>query len=392
MDSTRMDSTAQRRANRFKLLTEVGRETPMGKLLRQFWHPVALASDVAAGKAHKLRVLGEDLTLYRGESGKPYLVAGRCAHRCTVLHTGWVQDEQIRCMYHGWRYDGTGLCTEIPAESQPRPQPIRIAAYPVQEYCGLLFAYLGEAPAPAFDLPKKPELEAAGMRTLVTAKVWDCHWFQQVENSLDPVHLAFAHRWGQVGQFGAAVTDAIPELSYSETSAGIRQTAKRPNGNVRISDWTFPNNNHVVAPGSGKDDPWIHVTTWVVPIDETHAYRFTLFGIPVSGTLKIDELHEKYDISFSPTEHFETLFEEGRMPDVHEMGLINSQDYVAIRGQGVVCDRTQEDLSSSDAGIIFLRRIVFRELEVIQQGRPAKQWTRLAESVHLPTPPMQAAE
>jgi 5,5'-dehydrodivanillate O-demethylase len=387
-----MDANAQRRADRFKLLTEIGRETPMGTLLRQFWHPVAIASDVAIGKARKVRVLGEDLTLYRGESGKPYLVAGRCAHRCTVLHTGWIKDDQIRCMYHGWRYDGTGLCTEIPAEDKPRPQPVRIAAYPVQEYCGLLFAYLGQAPAPGFDLPKKHDLEAAGVHTMVTAQVWDCHWFQQIENSLDPVHLGFAHRWGQVGQFGEAVTAAIPQLSYTETSAGIRQVAKRSEDNIRISDWTFPNNNHVVAPGSSKNDPWIHLTSWPVPMDETHTVRFTIYGIPISDTAKIKELREKYDIGFSPAEHSDVLFGEGRVPDVHETGLINSQDYVAVRGQGSVCDRNQEDLSSSDAGVVFLRRIFWRELEAIQQSRPTKRWTRLGEAIHMPTPPLQAAE
>ncbi len=94
----------------------------MGTLLRKFWHPIALTDEVANGKARAVRVLGEDLTLYRGDSGQPHLVGGRCAHRCTVLHTGWVQGEQIRCMYHGWRYDETGLCTEIPAEKQPRTQ------------------------------------------------------------------------------------------------------------------------------------------------------------------------------------------------------------------------------------------------------------------------------
>jgi 5,5'-dehydrodivanillate O-demethylase len=363
----------------------------MGKLLRQFWHPVALASDVTNGKARRVRMLDEELTLYRGESGKPYLVAGRCAHRCNVLHTGWVQDDQIRCMYHGWRYDGSGVCTEIPAEPKPRPQPVRIKAYPIEEYHGLLFAYLGDAPAPEFDLPKKPEFDMVDMHTMSTAQLWDCHWFQQIENSLDPVHLAFAHRWGQVGQFGAAVTAAIPELSYSETSAGIRQVAKRSETNIRISDWTFPNNNHVVAPGASKGDPWVHVTTWVVPVDEAHTTRFTLYGIPGSDPNKLKGVREKYNIGFNPTAHADALF-GGRIPDVPEMSVINCQDYVAVRGQGAVFDRTQENLSPSDAGIVFLRRLFLRELEAIQQGRPAKQWTRLQEPIHLPTPPLQAAE
>ena len=117
-----MDQDTLRKVDQFKLLTETGPDSLMGMLLRQFWHPIALCDEVASGKARAVRVLGEDLTLYRGASGTAYLVGGRCAHRCTVLHTGVVQDEQIRCMYHGWRYDGTGLCTEIPAEKQPRTQ------------------------------------------------------------------------------------------------------------------------------------------------------------------------------------------------------------------------------------------------------------------------------
>jgi phenylpropionate dioxygenase-like ring-hydroxylating dioxygenase large terminal subunit len=118
-----MQEDTLRKVDQFKLLTETGPDTPMGKLLRKFWHPIALGEEVAKGKARAVRVLGEDLTLYRGDSGEPHLIGGRCAHRCTVLHTGVVQGEQIRCMYHGWRYDGTGLCTEIPAEKQPRRRP-----------------------------------------------------------------------------------------------------------------------------------------------------------------------------------------------------------------------------------------------------------------------------
>jgi len=143
------------RADQLALLPETGPETPMGQLLRLFWHPIALSTDLAANTARPIRVLSEDLTLYRGASGKPYLVAARCAHRCSVLHTGWIQGEQIQCMYHGWTYDGTGLCTDIPAEKQPRAKPIRIPAYPVREYAGLIFAYFGKGEAPDFGLPRK---------------------------------------------------------------------------------------------------------------------------------------------------------------------------------------------------------------------------------------------
>src|SRR5262245_9789319 len=89
-----------------RLLHQTGADTLMGQLLRKFWQPVALSTDLKAGTACPIRVLGENLTLYRGKSGRPYLIGGRCAHRCSVLHTGVIDDEQIRCMYHGWRYSG----------------------------------------------------------------------------------------------------------------------------------------------------------------------------------------------------------------------------------------------------------------------------------------------
>jgi 5,5'-dehydrodivanillate O-demethylase oxygenase subunit len=387
-----MQDDTLRKVDQFKLLTETGPDTPMGKLLRRFWHPIALSEEVANGKARAVRVLSEDLTLYRGETGEPHLIGGRCAHRCTVLHTGVVQGEQIRCMYHGWRYDGTGLCTDIPAEKQPRTRPIRIAGYPVYEYCGLVFAYLGEAPAPAFDLPRKHALEEPGRAIIAHKSIWDCNWFQHVENSLDAVHVSFAHLWSQAGEFGSSVTASIPDLAYSETSAGIRQVATRPNNNVRISDWTFPNNNHVVAPGPDKGGPWAHISAWPVPVDDSSTMRFVLNAIEVSDPAKLEELKQKYDLDYNPADHYDELFHDGVVEGVHEFGLLNAQDYVAVRGQGVICDRSQENLSTSDAGVAFLRRIFLRELEAIRQGRPTKQWARLEEAQHLPPPPVQAAE
>jgi 5,5'-dehydrodivanillate O-demethylase len=386
-----IDQQRQKRIEQFGLLTETGRDTPMGKLLRQFWHPIALADEVAKGSAKPVRVLSEDLTLYRGESGQPHLVAGRCAHRRTLLHTGWVQGDQIRCMYHGWRYDGTGLCTEIPAEKRPRTPPVKIVGYPVHEYCGLVFAYLGEEPVPTFDLPRKHVLEDAGHAVIAKKEVWDCNWFAHVENSLDAVHVSFAHQWGSLGQFGSLISGIIPDLAYEETSAGIRQIATRSKDNVRISDWTFPNNNHVVAPGPEKSDPWAHISAWPVPVDDTNTMRFTLYSIETTDAAKIEQLRIKYDLTYNPTDHAAALF-RGDVAGISEPALISVQDYVAVRGQGAICDRSQENLSTSDAGVAFLRRVFQREIEAIRQGRPTKQWSRLQDAPHLPPPPAQAAE
>ena len=362
----------------------------MGKLLRKFWHPIALVDDLAKGKAQALRILSEDLTLYRGQSGRPYLVGGRCAHRCTVLHTGVIQGEQIRCMYHGWRYDGTGLCTDIPAEKQPRTRPIKIAGYPVHEYCGVIFAYLGEEPVPTFDLPRKHVLEEEGRSSLYRS-VWDCNWFQHVENSLDAVHVSFAHLWGSVGQFGSSVTASIPDLSYSETPPAYGKW--RPGRTTMSGSATghFPTIT-MSWRRPIKGDPWVHISAWPTPIDDTSTLRFVIYSVETTDPAKLAAMKAQYDLDYSPIHHYDELFHQGVIAGVNEAGLQNAQDYVAVRGQGVICDRSQENLSTSDAGVAFLRRIFLRELEAIRLGRPTKQWSRLEHAEHLEAPPVQAAE
>ncbi len=115
------------KATGLELLTQTRKGTPMGDFLRRFWQPVAAVAEVAKGGAIPIRLLSEDLTLYRGESGNPHVVAARCAHRLNLLHTGWVENETIRCMYHGWMYNGTGQCVEMPAEDASFAPKIKIA-------------------------------------------------------------------------------------------------------------------------------------------------------------------------------------------------------------------------------------------------------------------------
>jgi 5,5'-dehydrodivanillate O-demethylase len=365
---------------------ETSSGTLMGELLRKFWQPVALSQDVGERAVLKIRILSEDLTVYRGESGKPYVVGGRCAHRCTVLHTGIVQGEQISCMYHGWRYDGTGLCTDIPSEKAPRAKAIRIAGYPAIEYGGLIFAFMGNGEPPEFDLPRKPEFEREDRMVFPKREMWDCNWFQQVENSMDAVHLSFAHMWGATGQFGTAISGGgeIPQLEYEETGSGVRQTATRSNGNVRVSDWTFPNNNHIVAPGPDRNSSWGHVSVWAVPIDDTHTMRFRLYSVERPNDETVARI--KRDLTFEPADVAEKLF-SGDLTGLSEQSVVSAQDYVAVRGQGEIFDRSQEHLSPSDAGIMFLRKVFARELGALRDEMPGKRWERLSEAVSLSAPP-----
>jgi 5,5'-dehydrodivanillate O-demethylase len=390
--------TNARKVEQAKLFGETSADSLMGKLLRRFWHPVARVETLPKGRARAIRILGEDLTLYRGESGEFHLVGARCAHRGTVLQTAWVEGEELRCMYHGWRYDGTGLCTEIPAERQARARMPRIAGYPTRSYAGLVFAYMGELPVPEFDLPRKDAFEDPARHIVALEQVWDCNWFQQVENSLDPLHIRFAHRWGKQTHYGdGRMMSATPELSYSETASGVRQSATtEAKGRPRISDWIFPNNNHLTVPGAVKGDPWTELCAWTVPVDDVTTIRFRAYSFPASCGPQARAVAEG-DPTYNPADHREALFDtedpaHHKAMDVADLQFFTAQDYVAMRGQGVVADRVNENLSVSDAGVLFLRRLFLREMEAIRLGKPTKQWTRPDEEVELPPQEAEAAK
>ncbi|HSV82751.1 MAG TPA: Rieske 2Fe-2S domain-containing protein [Ramlibacter sp.] len=367
-----------------KRLAETAADTPMGKVLRRFWHPIALSRSVAPGKSRAVRLLGEDLALYRGESGKAYLIANRCAHRLTRLHTGWIEGEQLRCMYHGWKYDAAGQCVERPAERPGSEAGIRIAAYRVQEYCGLVFAWLGEGEPPAFDLPRKPVFERNDVLLFQRQEIWPCNWLQHAENSLDALHVSFAHQIGKVGVFGEAITMNVPELAYQETSAGIRQTATRTDGGkttVRVSDWTFPYANHVSIPPVKAGMPWMEVSNWMVPIDDTTTIRVTLVAAEKTTPQGDADLLRYFEgcETYNPADHHDELF-AGKYPEDPLIRLTSAQDYVALIGQGAIVDRASERLGVSDRGIVTLRRILWREMDAISAGKPTKQWRRIEEA------------
>jgi 5,5'-dehydrodivanillate O-demethylase len=381
-----MNDQLARRGSRLNRLTETRPDTSMGRLLRRFWQPIAVGRKLAAGTAQQIRILSEDLTLYRGETGTPHLVASHCAHRLTLLSTGWIENDSIRCMYHGWAYDGTGRCIDRPAERDERPCNVRIAAYPVHEYAGLIFAYLGEGDAPPFDLLRKDIFEDPARIIIARSETWNTNWLQMVENSMDAVHVSFVHQKGRTGNFIRVVSQAIPELEYVETEAGIRQTATRGEGNVRVSDWTFPNNNHISIPGLEDGDAWIDVGHWNVPIDDEHTYRMNIWSTTSQSASTDTRIRAYFEraAEYDPSRHHEELIVAGKYPSDHLFDLTSAQDYVAQRGQGVIADREHEILGRSDAGIAFLRRLYMREIEALDEGRTPKTWTKLAEAAELP--------
>src|SRR5438067_1114708 len=177
-----------------------------GRYLRQFWQPIYRAQDLPPGRAKPIKIMGEEFTLYRGEGGAAHVVAFRCAHRGTQLATGWVEGENLRCFYHGWTYGPDGQCVEQPAEPEPFCQRIKIKSYPVLEYLGLIFAYLSEGELPP--LPRYPTFEEEGILSTSTY-IRECNYFQNIENFVDEVHVAFTHRDSHFAEHGLYVVPSI---------------------------------------------------------------------------------------------------------------------------------------------------------------------------------------
>lgn len=395
--SVRGNGRVSSRKNRFDELVYAGPGTPMGTYLRSFWQPVAVAKDLMPGTAMPIRIMNENLTLFRGESGKPFIVADVCAHRRTRLDTGWVEGDCIRCRYHGWKFDGTGQCVEMPAEDPSFPPKVKILHYPAAEYASLIFAYMGEGSPPP--MPRRTELDRDYGVQWASSHVWPCNWFQRIENSLDAVHVSFVHR---DSRFGKNVSYDVPDLTFEETEWGIRMISQRST-NRRVNEFLFPNCNHIVVPtqlpnqAAGKVLPWTDLFNWFVPVDDWHTEFFTARSAPITG--KAAEEFEAFLSTakrYNPHDDAEKLF-HGIMPDDTvgdtATSLVNAQDYVVQVGQGTIVDRSKERLGRSDEGVILLRKIFHRELGLMKKGQSTKVWqpregyARLPVPSHVPAPP-----
>jgi 5,5'-dehydrodivanillate O-demethylase oxygenase subunit len=300
-------------------------------------------------------------------------MAFRCAHRGTQLSTGWVEGDNIRCFYHGWMYGPDGQCLEQPAEPEPFCQRIRIKSYPVQEYLGLIFAYLGDAPVP--ELPRYPDLEDEGILE-TSVYTWPCSYFNSLENGHDHVHIAFVHRdlRAELGLVG------VPRVAAEETDWGILHTAVRPDGGVRNILNFWPNMNRRKSGPPFPDVPWTEAMAWRVPVDDTH---FSSFGVNLvhvtgeqaEGYREIRAAERAKPMTPATVASEAVMRGELRVWDVEDRRILNGvQDYTAQVGQGAIPDRSAWHLASSDVAVVLLRNVWYRELRALAEGRPLKEW------------------
>ena len=366
-------------------LTRTGRGTPAGEYLRRFWQPVALSEDVGELPV-ALRILGEDLVLFRDRSGRIGLLHRYCSHRGASLEFGIVGERGIRCCYHGWKYDVDGTILETPA----LPAEVRIAeklahgAYPAIECCGLVFAYMGPPgtmpPFPqldAFTWPQDNEMRAYKLH-------FPCNWLQVHENGADPMHVPFVHALISEVQF-TEMMGALPVVDNAETPVGFLSLATRRWGGmlyVRANDVILPNMAQFGTPfvrgDAEKFALCAGITRWVVPVDD--ASNLT-FGIRHFNTLIDPHGEGRRDlIGAFRTDGF------GQTSDrPYEERQRNPGDWDAQGYQRPVALHGNEHLVAHDSGVVMLRRQLREGIRAVAAGRQPAQPRLYAGDTVVPT-------
>ena len=392
-----------------ELLTRTGPGTPGGNLMRRYWQPVALVEELpTSGAPLPVRVMSEDLVLFRDDSGELGLLGLHCSHRRADLSYGRVESGGLRCLYHGWLFDRHGRCLEQPCEPPGKRfcDKVRHPAYPCQERAGIIFAYLGPGEPPL--LPAYEPLMAPADHVLVTKIFHECNYFQANEGNLDPSHVSYLHRQanvppnlkrpvqGTTGKLPLALyeADMAPEIEAEETDYGVRifSTRTTEEGRIffRVTNFILPNKATIPGPMSGDG----YNLYWHVPIDDTHHWRYDIVfrrSAPMEekdiqrNQEILDELGPDYRPLRNKANRYLQDRESMKTWSFSGMGRIfNVQDTAIVEGSGAIVDRTKEFLGPSDRAIIAARRQLLRAIRVLESGREPPHVARCEQKNHYP--------
>ena len=352
-------------------LTEIEPGTPCGEFMRRYWQPIAVSANVTT-RPQQVRILGEDLIVFRDGEGRPGLLTPHCAHRGASLYYAKVEVKGIRCCYHGWLFDVEGRCLDMPCEPEGGARVrkrIRQQWYPVEELYGLVFAYMGP-PQKKPVLPRWDVLEGLLQDETIFAtdssfsvggddsvKVLPWNWLQDWENSTDPFHVWILHTRSSGEQFapGAAVK---PQVTWEYTDLGIQYKAHRklPNGREfdRIQPLLFPNVMSVPDIVKLESGPATGMG-WAMPVDNTHHRRFHAMRVPKNLRGRPKQMYTEK----RPKPWIEMTEEERqRWPS----------DWEAQSSQGAIALHSAEHLMTSDKGIAMIRRRLREQIRLVQQG------------------------
>ena len=350
-------------------LSQVGRGTPGGELMRRYWHPIAAAVELDERPTKPVRLLGEDLVLFKDRSGTVGLIGRSCPHRRVDLSYGIPEEHGLRCMYHGWVMDATGQCIEQPFEETVHPdgrfrQKVKIDGYAIQELAGVLWAYMGPDPIPS--LPRWELLVRENTVRETTFRKLACNWLQCQENSVDPVHLEWLHVYNtkyrneQRGVTETFLPSSIrtQRISFETTSFGIQRYRMLDGNGEDHKDWVvghpmmFPNFNYSSA--------GIHeFIQYRVPTDDTHTLHVTCYAYSAAPGAKAPP-QSRVPYRYEPTRDSDGL---------PRLDLILDQDMAAWESQGELVDRTREHLGESDRGLLMFRKLLRSQLRVVAEGK-----------------------
>ncbi|QBF33009.1 aromatic ring-hydroxylating dioxygenase subunit alpha [Thalassococcus sp. S3] len=378
-------------------LTRVGPGSDAGSVLRHYWQPAALSDElISARPVVPVRLLGEDLVLFRDSAGKLGLIDRHCPHRGADLCYGRLEDNGLRCPFHGWHFDRTGQCVEQPGEPEGSHmhENIRATSYPVIEKNGIVWAYMGPGDPPAF--PNLDCFRAPDSHVFAFKGLWECNWLQAMEVGIDPAHASFLHRFLQdedpADSYGKQFRDKAgnteipmtkllrdyprPEIRVDEMEYGLKLTALRHmedgRTHVRITNQIFP--EAICIPMSRE----MTITQWHVPVDDTTCYwysMFTSFKDPVNKTLMREQRLKEHRLpDYAPLKNARNNYgydpEEQARETYTGMGLdINVHDQWAVESMGRIQDRTREHLGKTDVGIIRYRRMLRDAIAKVKDGQ-----------------------
>jgi len=362
-----------------ELLTRIGPDARMGKLLRRYWHPIAGISDLETSWTRRVRLLGEDLVLFKDRSGRLGLIAEYCPHRRASLAYGIPTEDGIRCPYHGWEMDARGLCLDQPNETNHgalRGKPVT-TGYPVQVLGGMVWAYLGKQKTPPrfpdYEFNNVPDSHVRPMRGLLK-----CNWLQGLEALLDSAHVGYLHN-ANVQNFAKTMigseettnillTNGAPNFEFIEKPYGFREGALRPgktgNTYARIREVALPYFSFIPGRYSGMgtaccsipiDDE--NTAQWYIafnvdnPIDME---RFRVFGM---ADINLDYFNEGMG-------GWHNMWQQDRkaMKDGYWSGFVGKgnphEDFAVQESMGPIVDRSKEHLGQADLVIVRARRML----------------------------------
>ena len=373
------------------LITQTGPGTPGGKLLRSYWQPVATIEEMPiGGNPMPIRILSEDLVLFRDDKDRLGLIGLHCPHRATDLSYGRVENGGLRCLYHGWLFDINGQCIDQPAEPEDKKfcHKVRHTAYPVQEYGGVIWTYMGEGEAPL--IPAYQFLDCPEENRIAFRIIQECNWVQGLESSIDPSHTSYLHRMAPLkGPADAQLAgnpyyaeDTNPRLDIEHVSYGVRIHALRKvgggKGYLRVNNYIYPGGT---TPASSEPPPVTgYGGRWYVPRDDYSHTRFEFIykhGAPVDKAAvtrtKLQHVGpDKRHIRRAENRYMQDREEQKRDDTFCGLGrYIPAHDTFAIETQGAIQDRTQEHLGSTDVVIIEMRKALLSAIKQMQEGKEA---------------------